>query len=319
MTEVRSESHSIYVGVDVSKARLDIAFETGTAKECRRTEGRWGAWLRRQKEPERLHVVVEATAGFEQLVIEGCHAQSIRCSVVNPLKARRFAEACGYMAKTDRVDARMLAAFGRAISPRLAEPISQERRHLRALVDRRNDLLKLRTAEKNRVKAVGALVERIQRHIDWLDAEVAALDAEIASSIQATPTMAEQANKMSAVKGVGSVTVATLLALLPELGQLNRREIAALVGLAPFAHDSGKRSGQRRIYGGRATIRCVLYMAAMVASRCNPELKAFATRLKERGKPIKVVFTAVARKLLVGLNAMVRDDADWNSQLISPR
>lgn len=173
MTEVRNESHWKYVGVDVSKARLDISFETGPAKQCPRTEHRWAGWLKRQKQPGKLHVVVEATGGFEQLVVEGCHAQGIRCSVVNPQRARCFAKACGYMAKTDRVDARMLAAFGRDRLRGAGGRRSEEQRQLRALVDRRNDLLKLRTAEKNRIKAVGALVEHIQRHIDWLDAEVA--------------------------------------------------------------------------------------------------------------------------------------------------
>lgn len=311
MPDNRDPAHVRYVGVDVSKAELEVAFESGTSKTLPNTDSRWRGWLESQSDSA-LHVIVEATGGFEHSVLEQCHALGVACSVVNPLRARRFAEAIGKLAKTDPIDAQVLASFGRATNPRPTEPPSPERRHLRSLVERRIDLLRIRTAEKNRLKSPGALVEPIQRHIDWLNEEVGLLDQLIQAAVGADAEMARQADKMKEIKGVGAVTVATLLALLPELGQLNRREIAALVGLAPFASDSGPRRGHRRIYGGRASVRTVLYMAAMVASRWNPYLKAFAERLRSRGKPTKVVFTAVARKLLVSLNAMVRDDAVWS-------
>ena len=311
MPENLNRAHVRYVGVDVSKAELEIAFEIGTSQTLPRSASRWRRWLESQPD-EVLHVIVEATGGLEQLVLEQCHVLGVACSVVNPLRARRFAEAIGKLAKTDPIDAHVLASFGRATRPRPTEPPTPERRHLRLLVERRTDLLRIRTAEKNRLKSPGALEEPIQRHIDWLDQEVLLLEGQIQAAVEAEPDMANQAERMKAIKGVGSVTVATLLALLPELGRLDRREIAALVGLAPFASDSGPRRGHRRIYGGRASVRTVLYMAAMVASRWNPHLKAFADRLRSKGKPTKVVFTAVARKLLVSLNAMVRDDAVWS-------
>lgn len=311
MPENRDPAHVRYVGVDVSKAELEIAFEVGTSKTLPRTASRWRAWLESQAD-QALHVIVEATGGLEHVVLEQCHALGIACSVVNPLRARRFAEAIGKLAKTDPIDAQVLASFGRATRPRPTEPPTPERRRLRSLVERRIDLLRIRTAQKNRLKSPGALVEPIQRHIEWLDQEVKLLEEQIQDAVEADVEMADQARRMKDIKGVGAVTVATLLALLPELRQLDRRAIAALVGLAPFASDSGPRRGDRRIYGGRASVRTVLYMAAMVASRWNPHLKAFADRLRSRRKPTKVLFTAVARKLLVSLNAMVRDDAVWS-------
>ena len=251
MPENMNSAHVRYVGVDVSKAELEVAFETGPSKTLPNTASRWRAWLESRSD-DALHVIVEATGGFEHVVLEQCHPLGVACSVVNPLRARRFAEAIGKLAKTDPIDAQVLASFGRATGPRPSEPPTPERRHLRLLVERRIDLLRIRTAEKNRLKSPEPLREPIQRHIDWLDQEVELLEEQIQEAVEADVEMADQARRMKDIKGVGPVTIATLLALLPELGQLDRRAIAALVGLAPFASDSGPRRGQRSIYGGRA-------------------------------------------------------------------
>lgn len=315
MTESEAaQNEKIFIGIDVCKQWLDIAVEAeSNTQRVANTSAAFGDWLTQRGAPNALHVIVEATGGYEGVVAEECHARGVTYSIVNPLNARRFAQATGAFAKTDTVDARVLAAFGRAVPQRPTVRLSPERAHLRELVERRRQLLEQSTAEKNRRKlASAALGESIERHIAWLSAEVAELDAAISAAIAASESLQEHAVRLGSVKGVGAVTVATLLALLPELGTLDRRAIAALVGLAPFANDSGSRRGHRRIYGGRAAVRSVLYMAAMVASRCNPPLRAMYLRLVERGKPTKVAITAVARKLLTILNAMTRDAAPWN-------
>jgi transposase len=259
-----------------------------------------------------MHIVVEATGGLESVVAEQCELASVPYSVVNPLRVRQFAKSIGRLAKTDSIDAGVLAAFGQATRPRRSERLSPEKRRLRALVERRRDLILLRTAEKNRLKQADADTRQdIAEHIGWLDAAVTRIDRRIAAAIREQDELRDQSERLQSVKGVGTVTAATLLALLPELGQLDRRQVAALVGLAPFASESGARQGHRRIYGGRAAVRSVLYMAALVAARSNPHFKALHQRLVAAGKPQKVALTAVARKLLTVLNAMQRDQAPW--------
>lgn len=312
MTESEQDRKTFtFVGVDVCKKWLDIAIEGDDVTRIANTPAAWKTWLR--KHDEDLHVIVEATGGFERTVVDGCEAAATTYSVVNPLKVRRYAQACGRWAKTDAIDATVLAAFGRAVPQHPSRRLSRERRRLRDCVDRRTDLIRMRTAEKNRAKLASAIRKDVERHIAWLDKEVAKLDKKIANLLEEDDALHSQSQRLQTVKGVGPVTAATLLALLPELGQIDRRRIAALVGLAPFANDSGPRRGHRRIYGGRAIVRSVLYMAAMVASRCNPVFKDAYQRLIAKGKPVKVALAAVARKLLTVLNAMARDQADWHS------
>jgi transposase len=305
-----------FVGVDVCKEWLDIAGGEGSAtKRVRRCERTWRRWLHGHSDRDRLHVIVEATGGFEAVVAEVCDAESVTYSIVNPLRVRQFAKATGRLAKTDRVDAEVLSAFGQATRPRPSRPLPPEKARLRALVERRRDLIQLRTAEKNRLpQAPKETRESVQAHIAWLDYAISELDRLVDTALRDVQELHQAAQRMRSIKGVGPVTAATILALLPELGTLDRRQIAALVGLAPFANESGPRRGHRRIYGGRAAVRSVLYMSALVASRSNPTFKAAYQRLIAANKPQKVALTAVARKLLTVLNAMARDGSSWKHQ-----
>jgi len=311
MAQGESTGETVYVGVDVCKRWLDIAVgREGAPKRISREASSWQDWLSEQSGP--IHIIVEATGGFETVVAEQCELASVPYSIVNPLRVRQFAKSIGRLAKTDSIDASVLAAFGQATHPRRSEQLSPEKRALRALVERRRDLILLRTAEKNRLKqAAKNIREDIAEHIAWLDTAVTRIDRRIAAAIREQDELRHQSERLQSVKGVGSVTAATLLALLPELGQLDRRQVAALVGLAPFASESGSRQSHRRIYGGRAAVRSVLYMAALVAARSNPHFRALHLRLVAAGKPQKVALTAVARKLLTVLNAMQRDRSAW--------
>jgi transposase len=306
---------AVYVGVDVCKEWLDIADgESSATKRIRRSEATWRRWLQARSDRDRLHVIVEATGGFEAVVAEVCDAQSVTYSIVNPLRVRQFAKATGKLAKTDRVDAEVLSAFGLATRPRPSRPLPPETARLRALVERRRDLIQLRTAEKNRLQQAPAETRQsVQAHIAWLDDAISELDELVDTALNEAEHLHQAAKRMRGIKGVGPVTATTLLALLPELGTLDRRQIAALVGLAPFANESGPRRGHRRIYGGRAAVRSVLYMSALVASRSNPTFRAIYERLIAANKPQKVVLTAVARKLLTVLNAMARDGSSWRN------
>ncbi len=305
-----------FVGVDVCKEWLDIAGGEGSAtKRVRRSEGTWRRWLLGHSDRDRLHIIVEATGGFEAVVAEVCDAESVTYSIVNPLRVRQFAKATGRLAKTDRVDAEVLSAFGQATRPRPSRPLSPEKARLRALVERRRDLIQLRTAEKNRLaQSPKETRGSVQEHIAWLDNAISEIDQLVDVALREADELHRAAQHMRSVKGVGPVTAATILALLLEPGTLDRRQIAALVGLAPFANESGPRRGHRRIYGGRAAVRAVLYMSALVASRSNPPFKAMYQRLIAANKPQKVALTAVARKLLTVLNAMARDGSSWKPQ-----
>ncbi|MEM1413888.1 MAG: transposase [Myxococcota bacterium] len=314
MTDGAEKRPTIFVGVDVCKAWLDVTVENepGVARLAN-TSAAWEAWLSARPSPQRLHVLVEATGGFEEHVSLGCEARGVPHSIANPRRVRQYAQAAGRLAKTDAIDAAVLAAFGRAMQPRLHKRPSDACQRLRALVARRGELIAMRTAEKNRLKAAGEVRLRVDvaRHIAWLNDEVAELERLIRAAVREEKTLRRKAEVLASVKGVGPATVAVLLAFLPELGQLDRRRIAALVGLAPYANDSGPSRGRRRIYGGRAQVRTALYMAAMVACHHNPTLRAVYQRLRDANKPAKIAITAVARKLLTILNAMVRDDTPW--------
>ena len=233
-------------------------------------------------------------------------------ALVNPKRVRDFARAAGQLAKTDHLDALVLARFGKALEPLPYQARSEDAEQLKEWVSRRKQLVDMRSAEKNRLSSArGDVRERIQRHIEYLDEEIEALDQDIENLISQHGEWQEQANLMRSAPGVGQVTAATLIAELPELGKVNRQKIAVLVGLAPLNQDSGHKRGRRRIYGGRATVRRVLYMAALTATRSNPTLKAYLENLLARGKVWKVAITACMRKLLVILNAMVRDGREW--------
>jgi len=258
-------------------------------------------------------IVLEATGGCEALVALELGTAKLPVAVVNPRQVRDFARATGQLAKTDRLDAAILAHFAEAIRPE-PRPLPDElTRKLQALVTRRRQLQGMLVAERNRRRvAEESIRASLDEHIAWLRARVADLDGDLARELRTSPLWRAEAELLRSVKGVGPVLAATLIADLPELGTLDRHQIAALVGVAPLARDSGKRRGERHIWGGRGDVRAVLYMAALSAVRHNPPIQAFYDRLLAHGKPFKVAITACMRKLLVTLNAMKRDGALWD-------
>ena len=255
-------------------------------------------------------VVFEATGSYHRRLAAALARADIPFCVLNPRQARDFAKATGQLAKTDRVDARILALFAHRMQPRPTEPVSEAREALRELVTRRHQLIQMRTAETNR-RHQNRFGDSVREHIEWLDHQIQHIDTQLKTLVRTQPQWLHDLERWQTVPGVGPVLSHMLLAALPELGQLNRHQVSALAGVAPLCCDSGTYRGQRRIWGGRAQLRRCLYMAALVATRFNPELKAFYERLLSRGKPKKVALTACMRKLLVCLNAMQRDAAPY--------
>ena len=311
MTQQQSSGEWFWVGGDVSKDHVDIAVLDGRSWRVPMTVEALEEVVS-QLPASGVHLVVESTGGYEELASAVFRRAGARVSVVNPKRVRDFARACGQLAKSDPVDARVLAHFGRAMQPRPQEALDEEMLGLRAVLDRRHQLVTNRVAEKNRLKLAPPTVrEDISEHIDWLTERIEQLDRRLAQMLE-LPRFEARARLLRSVPGVGPITVVTLLALCPELGSLDRKRIACLAGLAPFANESGGIKGRRRIFGGRARVRSILYLAAVVASRHNPPLRAFYERLVASGKAKKAAFTAVARKLLTQLNAIVRDGAEWS-------
>jgi len=300
-----------YLGIDVSQAQLELAVRPGTQTGTLANDPEAIDRLVEQlvAQPPRL-VIVEATGGLETPPV----------AVVNPRQVRDFAKSLGRLAKTDRLDAGVLAHFGQAVEPEPRRLPDESARQLHAVVVRRRQLIEMLVAEKNRLpRTHAALRERVRQHIAWLEQDLAGLDGELHDRLQASPLWRAQDNLLRSVPGVGRVTATTLLAELPELGQLNRKEMAALVGVAPFACDSGQHRGQRHIWGGRATVRQALYMAALSGIRFNPVLRVHYQHLRQAGKPAKVALVACMRKLLTILNALVRSGSTWRPELAQPK
>lgn len=303
------ESISKYVGIDVSKARLDI-FVSGDNEIWATSNDEEGF----QFILERLHpitpalIVVESTGGLEISLLVALYTAGLPVALVNPGRVREFAKSTGLLAKTDKLDARLLARFAEAVKPALTQLPSEAEQLLSDLMGRRCQLIEMLTAEKNRLGTVRKPARpRIEKHIAWLEDELVGINQEINQFIQQSPSFKQKDNILRSTPGVGSVTAAILISDLPELGKLDRKEIASLVGVAPFNNDSGRHRGKRRIKGGRESVRRVLYMAALTAARCNPIIKSFYERLLKMGKEKKVALIACMRKLLTILNAMVRD------------
>jgi len=310
---------AVWVGIDVSKARLDVALGAAgellsVANETRAIAG----LVARLVELAPALLVLEASGGLETALVAELGAAQLPVVVVNPRQVRDFARATGQLAKTDALDARMLALFAERIRPALRRLPSEQERELKALVARRRELVEMITAERNRLgRAPKLLRKEIAAHIRWLEGRLKERDRDLDRMLRSSPLWREREDLLRAVPGVGPVLCATLLADLPELGALSRREIAKLVGVAPLNRDSGTLRGRRTVWGGRARVRAALYMATLVAVRFNPVLKAFYLRLRGAGKPAKVALTAAMRKLLTILNAMLKQRSPWRPPCVA--
>jgi len=308
-----------FIGIDISKATLDVAIWQSDQYRKFSNDAKGiqelMAWL---SELAPILIVLEATGGYERLIVAELVLAGLPVAVVNPKRVRDFARSTGLLAKTDKLDAHVLAHFAAAVRPAVRPLHSEEEERLAALVSRRRQLIEMLTMEKNRLSNAHATMRtHLQTHINWLMDEQKILEAEIDQFIQGTPLWKEKDELLRSVPGVGNVTSITILAELPELGTINRQEIAALVGVAPVNKDSGIKSGKRRVFGGRASVRSVLYMAALSATRFNRTIKAFYDRLIKAGKPFKVAITACMRKLLTILNAIIRHNQPWKEPLIT--
>lgn len=313
----------LYVGIDVAKAQLDVAIRpTGERWQVSYTEQGTQESVSRLKALQPTLVLLEASGGLELPLVAALAAVSLPVVAVNPRQVRNFARAIGRLAKTDAIDAQVLAHFAEAVRPARRPLPDAEAQALSALLSRRYQLMAMLVAEKNRLgTALPSMRSRIQAHIAWLEGELKNLDDDLGNTLRQSPVWREKEDLLRSVPGVGRQLALTLLAYLPELGALDRKRIAALVGVAPFNRDSGTLKGRRTVWGGRARIRAALYMGALVASRHNPAIRRFYQHLLAAGKPKKVALTACMRKLLITLNAVMKHRSLWRSveaQLIGP-
>jgi transposase len=294
----------VYIGVDVAKTHLDVAWQKESRRFGNDKSGRAAlvAWIKQSGTAVQL--ICEASGGYEQELLESLERSETKVTLVQANRVRQYARAAGILSKTDKVDARVLAAFGVAMQPKPTVPRSAEQKQLREYEAQRRRLSGLSVAEQNRLAQISsAELRALSRSlISKIKKQIATIDARIASLIAQDQELRVKAQKLTSITGVGARTAALVLAQIPELGQLNRRQAAALGGLAPFNRDSGTLRGKRTIFGGRRALRSGLYMAALVATRHNPILSNFYQRLRAKGKPHKVALTAVMRKLLLALN-----------------
>lgn len=308
-----------FIGIDVSKDTLDIAVRPGEQHwQTANTEDAFLELIARLRALEPELIVVEATGGLERPVVSAMVEADLPVAMINPRQAREFASATGRLAKTDKIDAADLAFFGEAIRPEARSLPDAAVQTLSALNSRRQQLLDMLTAEQNRLRtALPPAQPSLREHIRWLEREMEKVNSELQRHIDQNLTLRKKFKLLCSVKGVGPATSFVLLSDLPELGKVNRKKIAALAGLAPFNRDSGRWRGKRTTWGGRAPVRAKLYMAALSASQHNPVIRAFYERLIEAGKPKKVALTACMRKLLVILNAMVKNGTLWDPNYAS--
>ena len=308
-----------YVGIDVAKDRVDIFIRpTGDSWSMYYGEAEVDELVVKLQTIEPAVAIVEATGGLELPLVAALAAGSLPVAVVNPRQVRDFAKSTGQLAKTDRLDARILAHFGEAVRPTVRPLRDAESQVLSATLSRRRQIVEMLTAEKNRLgRAIPEVRNRIQAHITWLKEELKDLDAELRRAVQSSPVWREKDELLRSVPGVGQQVSITLLADLPELGTLGRKQITALVGVAPFSRDSGPHRGKRSVWGGRARVRGALHMGALVAARWNPVIRGFYHRLLAAGKPKKLALTACMRKLLTVLNSMAKTGRPWEPAVAS--
>jgi transposase len=306
------------IGIDVAKGHCDVKFpDQKRTVTFQFDDAGFKSLLERLVRFPNALIVIESTGGYERRLVAELVAADHHVAVVNPRRVREFARAAGQLAKTDSIDAHILAFFGDRMQPRESEKSSEKQQELQQLVVRRRQLVALRTAESNRFDQTTSkfALKGIRQMLALLDKQRAQLDAEIARLIQADDDWKAKDEILQSVPGIGPGTSATLLAELPELGRINRQQVAALAGLAPFNSESSTIKGKRTIQGGRRSVRCALYMAAISARRCNPVFQSFAKRLEQSGKRFKVVITACMRKLLVTLNTMLQTKTTWRQQI----
>lgn len=306
-----------FAGIDIAKDSVDVCIEPDVETMHVAYDDKGVTTIcQRLKAVSPTLIVMEATGGLETRLASELAALGLSVAVINPRQARDFAKATGHLAKTDRADAAVLAAFARAIRPQARAIKDADTRALDDLVSRRRQLIDMRVQETLRLGAAASrtMSKSLEAHITWLDKRIAEIDTDMTRRLRSSDVWRTKDDLLRSVPGVGSVTSLTLLAKCPELGQLNRREIAALMGVAPLARDSGKHRGKRFVWGGRADVRAVLYMATVSAIRFNPRIKSFAERLKQTGKPTKVVIVACMRKLLTIMNAILKNNAPWIPQ-----
>ncbi len=314
------ESAPVFVGIDVSKDRLDVALRpSGEIFQVENSEAAIAGLVERLQACSPTLVVMEATGGLQAPLLASL-AVVMPVAVVNPRQVRDFARALGKLAKTDRIDAAVLAHFAQVIRPATTPVPSEASETLSATLARRRQLIEMLTAEQNRLgrMRVASVRKDLEVHVAWLKARIKDIDKDMERTLRNSPVWREKEDLLRSVPGVGRVVATTMLVELPELGTLDRKKIAALVGVAPMNRDSGTMRGKRSIQGGRPTVRGALYMAALVASRRNAVLKAFYEHLVGAGKPKKVALTACMRKLLTAMNSMLRSGTRWNpAQLAS--
>lgn len=305
-----------FIGIDIAKDWLDLAWLGGQALRLDHTDEAIAGLLERLRAQPPTLIVMEATGGLETRLASALAAAGLPVAVVNPRQVRDYAKACGRLAKTDRIDAMVLAAFAAAIRPQVRELPDEDTRALGDLLARRRQLVEMRVQEKLRLQRASKVQRTsLQEHIAWLDERISRLDIDLTHALRTSQAWRDKDDLLQQIPGVGTLTRAAVLAWLPELGSLTRRQIAALVGLAPFNRDSGTHRGARVIWGGRAHVRRILYMAAVASIRCNPVIRDFYQHLRAQGKPAKVALTACMRKLLTIMNAMLKNHTHWNPGL----
>jgi transposase len=314
-----STSAGVWVGIDISKAHVDVAVYGGAQWRETTDSGGLARVTSQLVDLRTTLVVMEASGGYEVPVAAVLAAAGVAVAIVNPRQVRHFARATGVLAKTDRLDAAVLAHFGALVQPEPRALPDADQVALLELVQRRRQLVDLLVAEQQRRRTVGGRVgQQIQEHVSWLERRLDEIDRDLRDMLRASPVWREKDDVLQGVPGVGPALSATLLAELPELGALTRRQIAALVGVAPLARDSGTLHGRRTCWAGRASVRSVLYMATLVATRFNPHIRVVYERLRTAGKPKLVALVACMRKLLITLNAMLAHRTAWRTEVVIP-
>ena len=314
------DQETTFVGIDVAKARVDVVTRpAGDVWRVDYDEAGIASLVERLQSLNPVAVLLEATGGIEVPLVSALAAASLPVVVVNPRQVRDFAKATGRLAKTDALDARVLAQFAEAVRPAVRPLRDADTQELNELTTRRSQLITMTVAEKNRLRLSTAAVRpRIEAHLEWLEQELKDLNDDLRQRLRQSPVWREKDELLRSVPGVGQQLSVSLLAYLPELGTLDRKQIAALVGVAPINRDSGMMRGKRTVWGGRSRVRAALYMGALTATRYNPVIRVFYQRLLGAGKAKKIALVACMRKLLTILNSMVKYGRHWESQTISP-